>query len=62
METHQRAVHAASTVDSSAISRQRKKLKKSSEFNSMTEEAKQQALAKIKEDTLHERYVPPLLY
>jgi hypothetical protein len=49
-------VHAARTVDVSAVSRMRKKLKQSAEFQALDEAVQKEALEKIKTEVLDARY------
>jgi uridylate kinase len=54
---HELQVHAAKVADTTAVSRERKKLKKSAEFQALDEAGKKAALDDIKEQTLDSRYV-----
>src|ERR1700739_138653 len=54
---HGLQVHAAKTADASAVSRQRKKLKQSTEFQALDEAGKKAPLDDIKDQTLNSRYV-----
>jgi len=53
-------VHAAKIADASAVSRERKKLKQSAEFQVLDEAGKKAALDDIKQQTLNSRYVHTL--
>lgn len=62
MAKHQLAVHAANTADASAVSRNKKKFMKSTQYQAMTEAEKIATLADIKERTLNKRFVHSPLY
>jgi uridylate kinase len=57
MTQHQLAVHAANAADATAVSRNKKKLIKSAQYQAMTEAGKKAALEDVKERILNERFV-----
>jgi hypothetical protein len=58
MGPHQRTVESARSADRSAISRAQKMVKKSQEFERMTELQQEDALSNIKGAVLEKRYLP----
>jgi hypothetical protein len=58
MGLHERTLQTAQSADQSAIIRAQRKLKKTSEFESMNELQQKDALANVREQVLERRYLP----